>query len=198
MTDKTRKFADKTRDKILKAAAHLFAKQGFSGTSMQSIANKASLNQTLLYHHFKNKKTLWKTTKAHIFNQITTADYDIPDARLGLTTVLTHIINQRFNLYNNNTIARMMLWQQLESNQEGIMGSNTPASPSQWLPILTELQANNQLRSDIDPHYIINWIASSVMGIVFANQSLFINDPRKKKNYIIMLIQEFCTILKPK
>ena len=41
MTNKRRKFADKTRNKIMAATVKLFSNQGFSGTSMQAIADKS-------------------------------------------------------------------------------------------------------------------------------------------------------------
>ena len=40
---KKRKVADKTRNKIMAATVELFVNQGFSGTSMQAIADKAGL-----------------------------------------------------------------------------------------------------------------------------------------------------------
>ena len=115
---------------------------------MQSIANKAKVNQTLLYHHFTNKSQLWKSAKVHLFERSRPANTELPNANEGLHAVLSHLIHQRFTLYNNNTIARMMLWQQLEPNQEGIMGSNTPVSPDQWITLLN----GKTTTTDPQPH----------------------------------------------
>ena len=191
MIKKQRKFADKTRRTILKSAVALFSKQGFSATSMQSIAKKAKVNEALLYHHFTNKAQLWKSTKAYLFEQCNSANVALPNACEGLRAILSHLIHQRFELYNNNTVARIMLWQQLEPNQEGIMGANTTASPDQWIPLLTELQNLQQIRQDIDLELLVTWIASSVMGVVFGKAMTFKSSTDRKQLYCDWLIDEF-------
>ncbi|MEO8605057.1 MAG: TetR/AcrR family transcriptional regulator [bacterium] len=50
-----------TRDVILDAAERRFAERGFAGVSVREIAGDAGLkNQASLYHHFKNKKSLYE------------------------------------------------------------------------------------------------------------------------------------------
>lgn len=50
-----------TRDIILDAAEQLFAEKGFEGVSMREIVAETSLkNQASLYHHFRNKRTLYE------------------------------------------------------------------------------------------------------------------------------------------
>jgi AcrR family transcriptional regulator len=47
-----------TRERILAAAAALFAESGYRGTSMVSVAEAAGLSQTGLLHHFPSKELL--------------------------------------------------------------------------------------------------------------------------------------------
>lgn len=192
MTVKTRKFADVTRDKIIKAAITLFVKQGFSATSMQSIADKAAVNQTLLYHHFTNKKTLWQLCKKQLLEQVS-----VPitlDASAGLKAVLRKIIEHRFELYRNKKIARMMMWQQLEPNQQGLIGG-TNSSPSKWAPVFMELQALGLMRKDYSIEAISCWIGTSIAAIILANDVYFKNDKSKQRDYIDMLLDSFNKLL---
>jgi len=54
-----------TRDLILDAAEARFAKSGFAGVSVREIAADVGLkNQASLYHHFKNKRTLYEAVLA--------------------------------------------------------------------------------------------------------------------------------------
>lgn len=48
-----------TREKILSAARDLFAKRGFKGTTTAAIAQKAEVNEALIYRHFPGKKDLY-------------------------------------------------------------------------------------------------------------------------------------------
>lgn len=50
-----------TRDCIISAARHLFAQQGFHGTSVDSIAKKAGVSKGALYWHFSDKFELYRT-----------------------------------------------------------------------------------------------------------------------------------------
>ncbi len=54
-----------TRDLILDASERRFAERGFAGVSVREIAADAGLkNQASLYHHFKNKNTLYEAVIA--------------------------------------------------------------------------------------------------------------------------------------
>jgi len=48
-----------TKDEILNAAEGIFVERGFSGSSMKSIAEKAHVAKSLLYHYFASKRELW-------------------------------------------------------------------------------------------------------------------------------------------
>ncbi|HBK80367.1 MAG TPA: hypothetical protein DDZ83_12000 [Nitrospinae bacterium] len=47
-----------TRDRIVRAAADLFYLQGYSGTSLDTVARKAGVNRGSLYYFFRSKKNL--------------------------------------------------------------------------------------------------------------------------------------------
>ena len=47
------------KDSILKAAARLFADQGFDGTTTQQIAAEAGVTEPLIYYHYKGKDDLF-------------------------------------------------------------------------------------------------------------------------------------------
>ncbi len=47
-----------TRDKILKAAQKLFARNGYDGTTTKELAEKAGIAEGTLFRHFTNKKAV--------------------------------------------------------------------------------------------------------------------------------------------
>ena len=51
-----------TRIKILKAASKEFAHAGFEGTSLRSVARRASVDPALVHHYFKDKSDLFIQT----------------------------------------------------------------------------------------------------------------------------------------
>ena len=52
---------------IIKAATHLFATQGFDGTTTVQIAKDADATEPLLYYHFTGKDEIYTSILASIF-----------------------------------------------------------------------------------------------------------------------------------
>jgi AcrR family transcriptional regulator len=53
-----RKIELSTRDKILKAAQKLFARNGYDGTTTKELAEKSGIAEGTLFRHFSNKKAI--------------------------------------------------------------------------------------------------------------------------------------------
>lgn len=49
-----------TKNRVLRAAAKLFATNGFRGTSMRQIANRAKVNEVTVFRLFNSKRALYK------------------------------------------------------------------------------------------------------------------------------------------
>jgi AcrR family transcriptional regulator len=50
-----------TRAKILETATRLFSTQGYSNTSLSQVAKEAQVSKALIFWHFENKETLFRT-----------------------------------------------------------------------------------------------------------------------------------------
>jgi len=184
--------ADKTRLSILKAAQKLFVKKGFAATSISEIAQLASINQSLIYHHFKDKKELWIKVKS----QIICEHWDIHPiktleelAEKDLKTFLNHIVKQRFIVYlKNPDIVRIINWQRLEPNY-GELHEGPYASPQKWVETIEKLQARGEIRQDLVPEWVLFFITHSILCIFIDNNAL----PKQKRkpiteDYIPMII----------
>ena len=49
-----------TRDKIIKAASHVFARNGYEGAGIRAIVAKANVNQAAINYHFGSKEGLYR------------------------------------------------------------------------------------------------------------------------------------------
>lgn len=52
--------AERTRQRILDAAAQCFAASGFSRTTVEEIAARAGVSKALVYHHFRGKEAIFE------------------------------------------------------------------------------------------------------------------------------------------
>lgn len=61
---------ERTRKKIVDAAARAFAERGFHAASTRDIAARAGVNQGLITYHFRSKQGLWKSALDRIFQEL--------------------------------------------------------------------------------------------------------------------------------
>ncbi|MEO1434911.1 MAG: helix-turn-helix domain-containing protein, partial [Bacteroidota bacterium] len=57
-----------TENRILEIARSEFVKNGFSGTRMQAIADKAEINKAMLHYYFRSKEKLYREIFQDILN----------------------------------------------------------------------------------------------------------------------------------
>jgi AcrR family transcriptional regulator len=69
----TRPSADPTRDRILAAAADLFAERSFDGATTRAIAARAGVTQPLLNYHYRSKDELWQAAVDFLFETLTSS-----------------------------------------------------------------------------------------------------------------------------
>ena len=58
------------RDRILAAAADLFAERSFDGATTRDIAARAGVTQPLLNYHYRSKDELWRAAVASLFDAL--------------------------------------------------------------------------------------------------------------------------------
>jgi AcrR family transcriptional regulator len=60
-TDREVSSTEDTRERLIRAAARLFAEKGYEGTSVKELAQEAGVNVSLVSYHFGGKEGLFKT-----------------------------------------------------------------------------------------------------------------------------------------
>lgn len=190
-----RKAADTTRQAILQAARSLFLKLGYTGVSMQMIADKAEVNQNLIFHHFDSKSVLWQKVKESIVANLENSA-DVVDLELSgnLKEVLKTIIESRFNLYDKNPdFIRLMQWQRLENSQKKLQGGSR-YSPENWVIIFKKLQERKLMRQDVDAELVTIMLANAISGALM-DQHKILADKSKKQEYVKLLLEIFLNYL---
>ncbi len=69
------KKSEKSRSAILDAALTLFSHQGYRGTSIREIAEKAGISTGNVYHHFPDKETIFETLLSQYWKAIESPDF---------------------------------------------------------------------------------------------------------------------------
>ena len=178
-------------NKILQSARKLFIKNGFNGTSINDIANEAMVNKSLIYHHFQDKKTLWKAVKEDIIKNYAGESLEnLSFESSNLREFLEKVVTFRFNLYANNPeMVRLMIWQKLEEDHNSLTGIKT-GHFNTLVPEIIKLKEKGEIRKDID-NEILNYLIFSLSSNAFIDQVEFLQGGKENHSQYLKTIIDF-------
>ena len=101
--------SERTRQRIIQAAAELFVRKGFNGTSIADIAQAVDLTKGALYHHFESKDKIFFAVVEmvrHTWNKAVVRD--VLKADHALDRLATLIDNHAQLVQENDTLCLVM------------------------------------------------------------------------------------------
>lgn len=111
------------KEKLLKAAAHLFEKNGYNETSMDEIVDQATVSKGLAYYYFKNKEDLLRAiliSRLEEFDELTTLLKSKASARSRLNSLCEYVFQ---DLSLNENKQRFLLTTFLLPNNQRVVSS---------------------------------------------------------------------------
>ncbi len=158
------------KDRILQVAEDLFVEKGFTGTSMNEIAEKAGVAKSLIYHHYASKKALWQAMIREYHDRSGVLEKFYDTISCNDPEKLVELVVGRNGFFdflrNNPRIVRLFSWLNLEKDFE-------PEYPedeirTRVIERVRELQTEGRIRSDIEPGLVpivfvslmMNWFAA--------------------------------------
>lgn len=147
--------SDRTRQRILDAAAECFRERGFASTRLSDIAERAELQAPSLYYHFPSKEELVeevlalgvRQTFAHVQAQVDAAPADDPLARLAaaVRAHLTMVLET-----GNYSAANLRLYGQMPDDIRKRLQRTQQKVGRYWNELLTDAQRAGAVRDDLD------------------------------------------------
>ena len=151
--------ARRTRAKLIRAAAEVFAESGFAGASVSRITDRAGVTLGSMYFHFKNKEALAR--------EIVRSQPDIvspPLAAKGLQRLIDITLTWSYQMLDEPLLlagARLVTDQELFISAE-------ENSHQQWTEVatlaLTEAKDMGQLRDGVDIPAFARMVVSACTG----------------------------------
>ncbi len=145
------------RQALLAAAAHLFRRQGFAATTTRDIAAAADMQSGSPFYHFKSKEALLYAVmeegmRSALARQGVAAQ--VPGyAQLPAPHRLRMLVDAHFEvlLGPGNDFVPVMLYESrsLPLRQRKALGQLIAEYEALWLPVLTDLHAQGQLRAPV-------------------------------------------------
>ena len=156
---------EKTRDKILSAAAEVFAKQGFEGATIRAITERAGVNVAAVNYHFRDKAELYARvvldacSLGAVWRDVMAKSPDDPEVRLrGLIHQFVHrLLDPSRPVWKGRLIVRELA-DPTKALDELVEKNIRPFRDEFLLPTLRELAGDCCTRQQL------GHISASIMG----------------------------------
>jgi AcrR family transcriptional regulator len=160
-----------TREKILETAVRLFSTQGYGTTSLSQVAKEANVSKALIFWHFENKESLFRTAV-----QRTLEPYfiNVLDDLEGLSEVeqIRRLIDEYYDFVSKNVYSVkffLCLLLREEKHPDDLVGHMDELQRvyrNLLVDILEGGVQSGSLRPDLRPELQAGLIMSALHGIV--------------------------------
>lgn len=96
------KLTDRKRQQIISAAVQEFRNNGFSGTSMDAVAQRAEVSKRTVYNHFSSKDALFMGIVEYMFGLMNETSPQAYSASESLKDQLCRIAQQKVELFSSD------------------------------------------------------------------------------------------------
>jgi AcrR family transcriptional regulator len=109
--------AEDRRQQIIDVARDLFASRGYEGTTTRELADKAGINEALLFRHFPSKEELYWSVLQHMIDMHGTKDRLREHVRSGMTQRETFVAVAQDILNRSVQLTRLLFYSVLEKHE---------------------------------------------------------------------------------
>jgi TetR/AcrR family transcriptional regulator len=165
-----------TQDAILDAAETLFARQGFTATTIKQIATEASVNSALLYYYYQNKEMLYRAMLQRILGQLLAKGTDAIERASTHAERIRAFVRAQVALLAEHPHFPQLLVRELVDHQASHAEqaiTNTAAGAFKRLCSVIEAgQRDGVFRANIDPRFAAISTISQVAYFVIARPAV--------------------------
>jgi AcrR family transcriptional regulator len=168
--DVARTRGEESKEAILAAARQLFAKRGYRGTSLASIAEAAGLSQPGLLHHYPSKDALLLAVLASRDSEGSRISMPRPDApSIGIIDGLAALVAHNESQPEVVALFSMLLGEAVAADHPAheYFVQRYERIRTNFIQLLRQAQAAHELAPGIDPDALANVLIAVLDGLQF-------------------------------
>lgn len=168
---RTRK-ADISRERVLEAAARVFAERGYAGTTMRAVADRAGLQAASLYYHYRSKEALIEavisTALTGVSQAVRLAVAGLPKGTAGRERIDTAILAHLNSIltFGDYALASRRVLGQVPPHVRRKQIALRDAYSDFWLELLEDARSSGALRRDLDLHLARTFILGALNSVL--------------------------------
>lgn len=168
--------AQTTQDLILDAAERLFARQGFTATTIKQIANEAKVNSALLYYYYDSKETLYRAMLQRILSQLLARGTDAVERATSHTERIRAFIRAQTRLLAEHPHFPQLLVREMVDHQaahaEQAITNSAAGAFKRLCEVIVAGQKDGVFRPALEPRFAAISIIAQVAYFVIARPAV--------------------------
>ena len=197
-----------TRQRILEAAANVFAQQGLEGATTREIAQQAKVNEVTLFRHFRSKENLLDAVLQRTFAEqeetspvaTVAAETDHAEqAQPGLRTVLFDFARRYEDLLRRNILLLRTLLGEIHRHREHearVLRCIFAPLKAELVTSIQSARERGTARAEIEPQIAADLFASMIFVDVLRRSSHF-NPDYPAERYLATAVETFARGIEP-
>ena len=165
-----------SQDSILDAAEQLFARQGFTATTVKQIGKEAAVNPALLYYYYDSKETLYRAMLQRILGQLLARGVDAIERASSHADRIRALVRAQARLLGEHPHFPQLLVRELVDHQAAHAEqaiTNTAAGAFRRLCEVIEAgQRDGAFRKSLDPRFTAISIIAQVAYFAIARPAV--------------------------
>lgn len=138
--------AERTKKRILEAAAEEFAAHGLAGARVDAIARRAGVNKQLLYHHFGGKEALFREILRDLVEGHREAFSVAPADPMHRMPLMFEEASKDLDW------VRLLQWEALTDDPEGVVAEDDRREAiARWVEEIRKSQREGRVPEELDP-----------------------------------------------
>lgn len=172
-----------TRKKILKEAQILFMQKGYKSTSTREIAQRSKITQPALYHHFKDKETLYIEVIRELTTSVKKELDKILKKETDPETKLSGMILTLIDLHPTNIMLMIhdILNEMQPENQYLLFQLSQDTYSRPFDDFFTEMQEKGLLRPEVSARAAAKFVVTSISPMFNGNQKFASKTPMSEQ-----------------
>jgi AcrR family transcriptional regulator len=179
-----------TEENLLNVAREVFMRNGYSGTTMQQIADEAGINKSLLHYYYRSKEKLFGQIFAEVFSQFIPELGKIFMTDMSLEEKIRAFVESYIEVFIRNPLIPIFVMQELSTNPQHLADliKKSGIDPEMVIKMISESLKKEDLNIQDPRQFMVNMIGLCVFP--FAAQALiqrliFNNDEKAYSKFLL-------------
>ena len=165
-----------TQDLILDAAERLFARQGFTATTIKQIGKEAAVNPALLYYYYDSKETLYRAMLQRILSQLLARGADAIERATTHAERIRAFVRAQARILGEHPHFPQLLVRELVDHQaahaEQAITTSAAGAFKRLCDVIAAGQADGAFRESLDPRFTAISIIAQVAYFAIARPAV--------------------------